>query len=104
MLGGELFQGADEFGGAGDAERDGLPVGLLGALAAGLGVPPAALTVGGQRIVLGIAAVLRLGTAAALGRGWRLVTTGVGAAPGGGGCCHTSIIFHFIMQYGAGRK
>jgi len=46
VLGGELFQREHELCGAGDAERDGLPGGFLGALAAGLGVPPAALAVG----------------------------------------------------------
>jgi hypothetical protein len=35
VLGGDLLQGVDEFGGAGDAERNKLPAGFLGALAAG---------------------------------------------------------------------
>jgi hypothetical protein len=99
VLGGELFQGVDEFGGAGDAERDGLPAGLLGALAAGLGLPLTPLAVGGQRIVAGIVAVLRLGAAVTAGRGGGLVAAGVGAVLGGCGCCHVSILFHFLAQY-----
>ena len=83
MLRGELFQGVDEFGGSGDAERDGLPAGFLGALAAGLSVSPAALAVGGQRVVVGVVAVLRLCSAVAAGCGRGLVTAGVGAVPGG---------------------
>jgi hypothetical protein len=35
VLPGDLLQGGDEFGGAGDAERDGLPAGLLGPLTLG---------------------------------------------------------------------
>lgn len=69
VLGGELSQGGDEFGGAGDPERDRLPAGLLGALAAGLGLPPAPLPVGGQRVVVGVVAVLRLRAAVTAGRG-----------------------------------
>jgi hypothetical protein len=57
VLGGELFQGEHELGGAGDAERDGLPAGFLGALAAGLGLLPAALAMGGQRVVGRVVAV-----------------------------------------------
>jgi hypothetical protein len=75
VLGGEFFQRVDEFGGAGDAERDGVPAGFLGALAAGFCLLSAALTVGGQRVVVGVVAVFRLGTAAAFGRG-----RGLGAA------------------------
>ena len=86
MLGGELFQGADEFGGAGQAEGDGLAAGFLGALAAGLGFPPAAFAVGGQRVVVRVVAVFGLGAAVAAGRGWGLVAAGVGAVLGGGGC------------------
>ena len=96
MLGGELFQGVHEFGGAGDAERDGLPAGFLGSLAAGLGFPPAALAVGGQWVVGGIVAVLRFGAAVTAGRRGGLVTARVGAVLGGGGCCHVPILFHFI--------
>ncbi len=84
MLGGELLQGVDEFGGAGDTERDGLPACFLGALAAALGVSPAALAVGRQRVVVGVVAVLRLGAAVAAGRCGGLVTAGVGAELAGG--------------------
>ena len=48
VLGGQLLQRVDEFGGPGDAERDRLSAAFLAALAAGLGVPAAALAVGGQ--------------------------------------------------------
>ncbi|MGO9082964.1 MAG: hypothetical protein ACLQDY_28710 [Streptosporangiaceae bacterium] len=37
MLGGELFQLADEFGGAGQSDGDGLAAGFLGPLAGGVG-------------------------------------------------------------------
>src|ERR1039457_4859305 len=39
-----------EFGGAGQAERDGVPAGFLCALAAGLGVPPAAFALRPRRV------------------------------------------------------
>jgi hypothetical protein len=100
VLFGDLLQRGDEFRRAGDAERDGLPAGLFGALALGLRFPLAALAVR-QRVVLGVVAVLRLGAASVLGCGGGLVTARVGAGPGGRGCCHITIIFHFNLQYNA---
>ncbi|MGH3196579.1 MAG: hypothetical protein ACRDNT_11750 [Streptosporangiaceae bacterium] len=99
MLDGELLQGADELAGAGQAEGDGLPAGFPGALAAGLGIPPAPLAVGGQRVVGLVVAVLGPGAAVAAGRGGGLAAAGVGAVLGGDGCrCHAVILFHFVAM------
>jgi hypothetical protein len=62
VLGGELFQLADEFGGAGQADGHGLTAGFLSPLAGGLGFPFAALAVGGEGIVADVVAVFRLRT------------------------------------------
>ena len=82
MLPGDLLQRGNEFGGAGDAERDGLPTGFLGALALGLRFPAAALAVRRQGIVVGVVAVLGLGAPVAAGCGGGLLGAGVGAGPG----------------------
>jgi hypothetical protein len=77
MLSGDFLQRGDEFGGAGDAERDRLTAGLLGPLAFRLGFPAAPLAVRRQRVVAVVVAVLRLGAPVAAGRGGGLLAAGV---------------------------
>ena len=84
VLGGELFELADEFGGAGEADGDGLAAGFLGSLAGGVGFPLAALAVGVERVVAGVVAVFRLRAAVVSACGYGLLTSGIGAVPGGG--------------------
>jgi hypothetical protein len=95
VLGGELLQFADEFGGAGQADGDGLAAGLLGSLPGGVGFPLAALAVGVERVVAGVIALLRLRAAVGSACGYALVASGVGALLGDG-LAHASIIFHSI--------
>jgi hypothetical protein len=84
MLGSELFQDVDEFSGTGDAERDGLSAGFLGTLATRLGLPPAALAVGGKRVVVRVVAVFGLGAAVTARCGGGLVAIGIRAVWGSG--------------------
>src|SRR6266702_3144624 len=95
VLGGELLQLADEFGGAGQADGDGLAAGLLGSLPGGVGFPLAALAMGVERVVAGVVAVLRLRAAVGSACGYALVASGVGALLGDG-LAHAAIIFHSI--------
>lgn len=76
VLSGELLQGPDQLGGAGESDGDGLAVGLLGPLAGRLGLTAAPLPVRGQRVVVLVGAVLGLGAPVAGGRGGRLVAVG----------------------------
>jgi hypothetical protein len=70
VLGGQLFQLADEFGGASQADGHRLTAGFLSPLAGGLGFPLAAFAVGREGIMAGVCAVFRLRAAVAGRRGY----------------------------------
>lgn len=84
VLGGELLQGADENGGPGQADGNGLPAGFRCPLPAGLRLEAAALTMCRERIVALVGAVLRLSATVAGGRCGALVAAWIGALRAGG--------------------